>query len=65
MSNKNTNERTQIIMNAPVYFGLAILETNKIVMFEFWCEYMKTKYRECKIMLHEYNKTFTYIFQTP
>ena len=29
-------EKTEIIMNKPVYLGLSILELSKILMCEFW-----------------------------
>ena len=28
-------------MNKPVYLGLSILELSKIVMYAFWCDYVK------------------------
>ena len=31
-------------MNKPIYLGLSILEISKIVMYEFWYDYMKPKY---------------------
>ena len=33
-------------MNKPVYLGLSILELSKILMYEFWYDYLKTKYGE-------------------
>ena len=33
-------------MNKPVYLGLSILELSKIVMHEFWYDYVKPKYKE-------------------
>ena len=33
-------------MNKPVYLGLSILEINKILMYKFWCDYIKTKYQD-------------------
>ena len=33
-------------MNKPVYLGLSLLEIRKIVMYEFWHDYMKLKYQE-------------------
>ena len=38
--------KTQILMNKPVYLGLSILDLNKIVMYEFWYDYVKPKYGE-------------------
>ena len=40
------NKHTQIIMITPVYLSLATLEISKIVMYEFWYDYMKPKYGE-------------------
>ena len=37
-------KRTQILINKPVYLGLSTLEIRKIVMHEFWYNYVKPKY---------------------
>ena len=31
-------------MNKPIYLGLSILDISKILMYEFWYDYMKAKY---------------------
>ena len=36
--------RTQIPMNKPVYLGFSILELSKILLYEFWYDYVKPKY---------------------
>ena len=36
--------KTQIFMNKLVYLGLSILELSKIVMYEFWYDYVKAKF---------------------
>ena len=36
--------RIKIKMNKPIYLGLSILEISKILMYEFWYDYMKPKY---------------------
>ena len=36
----------QILMNKPVYLGLIILEISKIVMYQFWYDYIKAEYRQ-------------------
>ena len=36
--------KTEITMNKPVYFGQAILDISKTLMYEFYYEYMKPKY---------------------
>ena len=33
-------------MNNPIYLGLSILEISKIVMYEFWYDYVIPKYSE-------------------
>ena len=33
-------------MNKPIYLGLSILEISKTLMYEFWYDYMKTKYND-------------------
>ena len=33
-------------MDKPVYLGLSILELSKILMYEFWYDYVKEKYDE-------------------
>ena len=37
-------KQTEILMNKPVYLGLSILEFSKILMYEFWYDYVKPKY---------------------
>ena len=39
-------KKTKIKMNKPIYLGLLILEISKILMYEFWCDYMKPKYND-------------------
>ena len=34
-------KKTQIFMNKPVYLDQSVLETSKIVMYEFWYNYVK------------------------
>ena len=36
--------KTKIKMNKPIYLGLSILDISKILMYEFWYDYMKPKY---------------------
>ena len=37
-------KKTKVKMNKPIYLGLSILEISKILMYEFWYDYMKLKY---------------------
>ena len=36
--------KTKILENKPVYLGLSILILRKIVMHDFWYDYVKPKY---------------------
>ena len=36
--------RTKVKMNKPIYLGLSILGISKILMYEFWYDYIKPKY---------------------
>ena len=36
--------KTRVKMNKPIYLGLSILDISKILMHEFWYDYMKPKY---------------------
>ena len=38
--------KTKVKMNKPIYLGLTILEISKILMYEFWYDYMKPKYND-------------------
>ena len=37
-------KKTKVKMSKPIYLGLSILEISKILMYEFWYDYMKPKY---------------------
>ena len=37
-------KKAKVKMNKPIYLGLWILEISKILMYEFWYDYMKPKY---------------------
>ena len=39
-------KKTKLKMNKPIYLGLSILEISKILMYEFWYDYMKPKHND-------------------
>ena len=39
-------KKTKVKMNKPIYLGLSILEISKILMYEFWYDYMKPRYND-------------------
>ena len=38
--------KTEVKMNKPIYLGLSILDISKILMYQFWYDYMKPKYND-------------------
>ena len=38
--------KTKVKMNKPIYLGLSVLDISKILMHEFWYDYMKPKYND-------------------
>ena len=49
-------------MNKPVYLGLSILELSKIVMDEFWYDYVKPKYKgKAKLCYMDTDSLIVYI----
>ena len=39
-------KKIKVQMNKPIYLGLLILGVSKILMYEFWYDYMKPKYSD-------------------
>ena len=39
-------KKVKVKMNKSIYLGLLILEISKIIMYEFWYDYMKNKYED-------------------
>ena len=39
-------KKTKVKMNKPVYLGISILDISKILMYEFWYDYLKPKYKD-------------------
>ena len=37
-------KKVKVKMDKPIYLGLSILEISKIIIYEFWYDYMKRKY---------------------
>ena len=37
-------KKVKVKMKKPIYLGLSILESSKIIMYEFWYDYVKKKY---------------------
>ena len=39
-------KKTRVKMAKPLYLGMSILDISKILMYEFWCDYINPKYRD-------------------
>ena len=39
-------KKTKVKMNKPMYLGQAVLDISKTLMYEFWYDYFKPKYRD-------------------
>ena len=39
-------KKTKVKMNKPVYLGMSILDISKTLMYKFWFDYIKPKYKE-------------------
>ena len=39
-------KKTKVKMNKPVYLGMSILDISKTLLYEFWYDYIKPKYKE-------------------
>ena len=39
-------KQTKVKVNKPVYLGMSILDISKILMYEFWYDYIKSKYQD-------------------
>ena len=44
LATETKKKKTEILMNKPVYLGFSILELSKILMYEFWYDFVKPKY---------------------
>ena len=39
-------KKTKVKTNKPIYLGMSILDISKMLMYEFWYEYIKPRYKE-------------------
>ena len=39
-------KKTKVKMNKPIYLRMSILDISKILMYEFWYDYIKLEYRD-------------------
>ena len=58
-----SDEFVAVEMNKLMYLGFSILEVSKILMYEFWYDYMKPKYGEKAKLCYTDTDCFTPILQ--
>ena len=51
-------------MNKPVYLELAILELSKVLMYEFWHDYVKPRYDEKRKLCYMDTNSFIVYIKT-
>ena len=56
--------KTKVKMNKPIYLGLSILDISKILMHEFWYDYMKPKYIDNVILCYMDTDSFIMSIKT-
>ena len=56
-------KKTKVKMSKPIYLGLSILEISKILMYEFWYDYMKPKYND-DVKFSSYHVTYAFQSET-
>ena len=61
---KTNPQKTEILMNKPVHLGLSIPELSKILMHEFWCDYVEPKHvKKAKLCYMDTDSFIVYIKQ--
>ena len=38
-------KKTSVKMNEPLYLGMSVVDISKTLMYKFWCDSIKPKYR--------------------
>ena len=54
----NNNNKTQILINKPVFLRLSILQLSKIGTYESWFMLNQNMGKKSKIMLHGYRQLY-------
>ena len=55
-------EKTEIVIDKPVYLALSILELSRILMYEFWYDYVTPQYGEkAKVRYVDTDSFFVYM----
>ena len=57
-------ERTEILMNKPAYLVLSILQLSKLLIYEFWYDYVNLKYGKKAILCYMDTQSFIVYIKT-
>ena len=57
-------KKTKVKMNKPVYLGMSILDISKTLMYEFWYEYIKPKYKDNGKLCYMHTDSFIISIKT-
>ena len=57
-------KKTELRMNKPIYLGQAILDNSKILMYEFWYDYIKSKYGDKERLYYMDTNSFIMLIKT-
>ena len=52
-------KNTKVKMNRPIYLGMSILDISKTLIYEFWHDYIKPKYKDKAKLLKIFLKILT------
>ena len=57
-------KKTEILMNKPVYIAFSIIALSKVLMYEFWYDYVKPKHGEKAILRYMDTDSFIVYLET-
>ena len=57
-------KKTRVKMTKPLYLGMSILDTSTILMYEFWYNYIRPKYRTKAKLCYTDNGSFIIYLKT-
>ena len=57
-------KKREVYMNKPIYLGQAILDLSKMLMYEFWYDYLKPKYAKNIKLCYTNTDSFIFLVKT-
>ena len=54
-------KKGQILINKPAFFGLSTPEFSQILMYQFWCDYVRSKYSKKSKLFHCIHNNRSYL----